>query len=146
MAFVEVFPVITRGPTVRGTPLRQQISGAKIPANATKVTIRPKMTQATRDDSASRLYINVYKSFDDGATWQLDSGTGEWGTPDEVAPGVFTGWTGGTGKMSKDGTTLNPPPTITYEGQPLANIRNALIELRVDIPNAIPVGLEREIL
>ena len=146
MAFVEVFPVITRGPTTQGTPLRQQISGAKIPVNATKVTIRPKMTQTTRDNTSARLYIDIYKSFDDGATWQHDAGTGPWLLPDEVAPGVFSGWTGGTGKMSKDGLTLNPPPTITYEGQSLASIRDALIELRVEIPNAIPVGLEREIL
>ena len=96
-----------------------------VPAGHTSAFIQFTMpVQAERDDPARRMDAAVEYSAD-GVIFK---------------PYVMVGWQGGTGILSKDGLTTNPPPSLGIFGAALGGLVGTQCRIAADLPVAITVG------
>ena len=115
-------------PAVRGGQGSSNVvsPGLTIPAGMTSIAITYSIPQADRNSTAVSLHQMIEVSADSGTTWKvyLDGGI----------------WKGGTGALSKDGSVLNPPPSMMLAGLALSALAGKLTRGHWEIPVAMTIG------
>ena len=119
---------LTIPPAVRGGQGSSNVVSPSLimPAGGTSITITYSIPQADRDSTSSFLHQMIEVSTDGGTTWEVYMDGGN--------------WQGGSGALSKDGSVLNPAPSMTLAGPALSALAGQRTRGHWVIPTAITIG------